>query len=126
MINRVIAASPALLVREQHALNQAASALADVLATDAAGPPGDLRAQVAAHALIGVHRALLDYVRRRVHAGENPAGLAAEVRKLTTDAFGLLEQGLSNYAAKPAPRVERNDPGGLVPGREQQGNGQWR
>ena len=101
-INRVITASPALLAREQQALNQAASALAGVLAADTAAPPGDVRPQVAANALIGVHQALLDYVRRRVQPGENPAGPAAEDRKLAADAFGLLEQGLSDYAAKPA------------------------
>jgi AcrR family transcriptional regulator len=101
-INRVITASPALLAREQQALGQAASALAGALAADAAAPPGDVRPQVAANALIGVHQALLDYVRRRVQPGENPAGLAAEVRKLAADAFELLEQGLRDYAAKPA------------------------
>jgi AcrR family transcriptional regulator len=101
-INRLITASPALLAREQQALNQAASALAGVLAADAAAPPGDVRPQVAANALIGVHQALLDYVRRRIQPGENPAGLAAEVRKLAADAFELLEQGLRDYAAKPA------------------------
>ena len=101
-VNRVITASPALLAREQQALNQAASALAGVLAADTAAPPGDVRPQVAANALIGVHQALLDYVRRRVQPGENPAGLAAEVRKLVADAFELLEQGLRDYAAKPA------------------------
>ncbi len=106
-INRVITASPALLAREQQALNQAASALAGVLAADAAAPPGDVRPQVAASAFIGVHQALLDYVRRRVQSGENPAGLAAEVRTLAADAFELLEQGLRDYAAKPAGTTDR-------------------
>jgi hypothetical protein len=56
---------------------------------------------VAANALIGVHRALLDHVRRRSRPGEDLAGLAAEVRTLAADAFELLEQGLRDYAAKP-------------------------
>jgi AcrR family transcriptional regulator len=106
-INRVITSSPALLAREQQALSQAASALAGVLAADAAAPPGDVRPQVAANALIGVHQALMDYVRRRVQPGENPAGLGAEVRKLAADAFELLEQGLRDYAAKPAGTTSR-------------------
>ena len=101
-INQVITASPVLLAREQQAINHAAVTLASVLAADASAPPGDLRPQVAANALIGVHRALVDYVRHRVQAGGNLTGLAAEVRKLTTDAFELLEQGLRDYAAKPA------------------------
>jgi AcrR family transcriptional regulator len=101
-VNQVISASPALLAREQQAINQAALTLARVLAADASVLSGDLRPQVTAHALIGVHQALLDHVRRRVQVGENPAGLAGEVRKLATDAFELLEQGLHDYAVKPA------------------------
>ncbi len=98
----MITASPALLAREQQALGQAASALAGVLTAGTRAAPGDLRPQVAAHALIGVHRALLDYVRSRIVSGDNPAGLAAEIRKLTADAFELLEEGLRGYAAQPA------------------------
>jgi AcrR family transcriptional regulator len=101
-INQLITASPSLLAREQQALDQAAGVLAGVLAADTGAVPGDLRPQVAAHALIGVHRALLDYVRSRVQAGDNLAGLAAEVRKVTVGAFELLEQGLRGYAAEPA------------------------
>jgi AcrR family transcriptional regulator len=106
-VNQVITASPALLAREQLAINEAASALAGVLAADASALPGDLRPQVAANALIGVHRALLGHVRRRLLVGENLAGLAAEVRKLTTDAFELLEHGLRDYAAKPSDATGR-------------------
>jgi AcrR family transcriptional regulator len=101
-MTQVITASPALVAREQQAINDAATALATVLAADTGAPPDDLRPQAAANALIGVHRALLDYVRRRVQTGEDLAGLAAEVRKLTAEAFELLEQGLGGYAAKPA------------------------
>ena len=103
MINQLITGSPALLAREQQALNQATSLLAGVLAADTRAAPGDLSPQIAAHALIGVHRTLLDYVRSRIQTDDNPAGLAAEIRKLTADAFEFLEQGLRDYAAKPAP-----------------------
>jgi len=108
-INQLITASPALLAREQQALDQATGLLADVLADDTRAAPGDLRPQIAAHALIGVHRTLLDYVRSRARAGDNPAGLAAEVRKLTAAACGLLEQGLRDYAAKPAATTDGAD-----------------
>jgi AcrR family transcriptional regulator len=111
-INQLITASPALLAREQQALNQAARALAGVLAADAAALPGDLRPQVAANALIGVHRALLEHVRRRTQASEDLAGLGAEVRKLAADAFELLEQGLHDYAAKPTGTTGRTSPPG--------------
>ncbi|HUB42908.1 MAG TPA: TetR family transcriptional regulator [Streptosporangiaceae bacterium] len=106
-VSQVISASPMLLAREQQAINQAAVELASVIAADVGAPPGDLRPQVAAHALIGVHRALLDYVRYRVQAGQNPATLAAEIRKLATEAFELLERGLRDYAANPASTTGR-------------------
>jgi AcrR family transcriptional regulator len=102
-VNRVIAASPALQAREQRALARTADDLAALLAADTGAPPGDLRAQVAANALIGVQRALVDYTRRRVLADEEPARLAADVRRHGRRAFALLGQGLGGYAAKPGP-----------------------
>jgi AcrR family transcriptional regulator len=100
-VNRIVAASPALLAREQQAITRNAEALAAVLAADTGAPAGDLRPQVAANALMGVHRALVDYVRRRVLAGDEPARLAADVRELASAVFALLEHGLADYAAKP-------------------------
>jgi AcrR family transcriptional regulator len=118
-VNRVIADSPALLAREQQAITRNAAAVAALLAAEAATPAAtgtragsgtpaeagtpadDLRPQVAANALLGMHRALIDYVRRRVLADE-PRGLAADIRRLTTEAFALLEHGLRDYAAKPS------------------------
>ena len=101
-MNRVIAASPALQAREQQAFTSTAAALADRLAADTGAAPGDLEAQVAANALVGVQRALVGYTRRRVLAEEQPAGLAADVRALAERAFALLEDGLGGYAAGPA------------------------
>ena len=54
---------------------------------------------MAANALMGVHRALLDEVRRRVLAGEEPARLAAAIRAFTIQALALLEHGLGDYGA---------------------------
>jgi AcrR family transcriptional regulator len=102
-VNRVIAASPALLAREQQAIAATADALAALLAAETDAPAHDLRPQIAANALIGVQRALLDYTRRRVLADDEPARLAADVRRLADRAFRLLEHGLGGYAAKPAP-----------------------
>ena len=101
-MNRVIAASPALQAREQQAFAHTAAALADRLAADTGAAPGDLDAQVAANALVGIQRALVDYTRRRVLADKRPAGLAADVRALAERAFALLEDGLGGYAAGPA------------------------
>jgi AcrR family transcriptional regulator len=102
-LHRVVAASPALRAREQQALAATADALAALLAADTGAPPGDLGAQVAANALVGVQRALVDYTRRRVLADQQPDRLAADVRRLARRAFTLLEQGLGDYAPKPAP-----------------------
>jgi AcrR family transcriptional regulator len=106
-INRVISGSPALLAREQQAFTRNADALAALLATETGAPAGDLRPQVAANALLGAHRALIDYTRGRLLSGDELSGLAAEVRKLTTDAFALLEHGLGDYAAKAPSRAGR-------------------
>jgi hypothetical protein len=69
-----------------------------VLAADTSAAPGDLRPQIAAHAMIGVHRTLLDHVRSRIRASDHPAGLAAEIRTLTASAFAFLDQGLRGQA----------------------------
>ena len=100
-VNRIVAASPALLAREQQAMSRIAGSLAALMAANTGAPLGDLRPQVAANAMIGVHRALVDYVRGRILADDEPARLAADVRRLTTEAFGLLEHGLRDYAANP-------------------------
>lgn len=100
-VSRVIAASPALLARQQEAITRNADSLAARLAAETRAPADDLRPQVAANALMGVQRALTDYVRRRVLADDELARLAADVRKLSTQAFALLEHGLPDYAAKP-------------------------
>jgi hypothetical protein len=59
---------------------------------------------VAANALMGVHRALIEHVRHRVLSDEDPAGLPAEVRTLADQAFTQLEEGLGDYAADPGNR----------------------
>jgi AcrR family transcriptional regulator len=96
-VNRVIAESPALLAREQQAFARSAAGLAALLAAETGAPRDDLRPQVVANALLGLQRAMVDYVRGRVSAGEDLGGLAADVRRLTTEAFALLEQGLAGY-----------------------------
>jgi AcrR family transcriptional regulator len=100
-VNRVIAASPALQAREQLTFARTADSLAGALAAETGAPDGDLTARVAANALVGVHRALVEHVRRRVLADERPARLAADVREVGEGAFALLEHGLGDYAAKP-------------------------
>jgi AcrR family transcriptional regulator len=115
-VNRMIAASPALRAREQQAMSRNADSLAELLAAETGAPADDLRPQVVANALIGVHRALVDYVRRRVLADDEPARLTADVRQLTTAAFALLEHGLRDYTAKPPGPRERRSAGSACRG----------
>jgi AcrR family transcriptional regulator len=102
-VNRVTAASPALQAREQLAMARNADALAALLAAETGASADDLGPQVAANALIGVQRALVDHTRRRVLAGEEPARLAVDVRRLAERSFTQLERGLGGYAPKPGP-----------------------
>jgi AcrR family transcriptional regulator len=101
-VSRVIAGSPALRAREQQVMSQAAESLAALLAAETGAAGGDLRPQVAANALLGLHRALVEYARRRVLADEEPLGLAADIRTQTSATFALLEDGLGGYAVKPS------------------------
>jgi AcrR family transcriptional regulator len=102
-ISRMIAASPALLAREREVLARYTASLATLLAEDTAAEPGDLRPWAVAHALMGTHQSLIEFVRRRVL--DEPADhrhLAAEVSARGQQALALLEQGLASYGAKPA------------------------
>ena len=77
--------------------------LAALIAEDTAAGPDDLRPQVVAHALIGAHQSLIEFVRRRLLDGATVhARLAQEVTTQGRRAFDLLEQGLVSYGAKPA------------------------
>ena len=100
-VTRMIAASPALLAREQQIFARTTDALAELIAKDTGAGPADSRPHVAANALIGVHRALIAYVRQRLEAG-TPARsrLARDVRERGEQAFALLAAGLGDYAAK--------------------------
>jgi AcrR family transcriptional regulator len=100
-VSRVIAASPSLLAREQQAIARSTDALAELLAAETGAPTDDVTARVAANALLGVQRTLVDHVRRRVLADDQPERLADDVRELGRRAFALLERGLGDYAVKP-------------------------
>jgi AcrR family transcriptional regulator len=93
-ISQVIAQSPALLARERQILDRYTSALADLIAQETKAKPGDIAPQVLANALLGVHRALLDYVRRQILAGTPNTRIASGVRRHGARALSLLENGL--------------------------------
>jgi hypothetical protein len=58
---------------------------------------------VAANALVGMQRALVDYTRSRVLANQDLDRLATDVRQAAQRAFAVLEHGLGDHAPKPGP-----------------------
>jgi AcrR family transcriptional regulator len=100
-VGRMIAASPALLAREEQIFARYTRALARLIADEARAPEGDLRPYVTANALIGVHRALIDYVRQQL---ENEAldreRLSRDLRRRGQTALTLLRHGIGDYAPK--------------------------
>jgi AcrR family transcriptional regulator len=100
MMSRVITASPALLARERRVFDQYAQALAALIAGETGAPGADVQARAVASALLGVHRALLDYSRERALAGARASQVASEVRAQAQQTFAQLERGLGDYAVK--------------------------
>jgi AcrR family transcriptional regulator len=97
-LTRTIVESPALLAREQQIFAGYTRSLADLIAGEHGRSAAE--AWVAANALMGVHRALIDYTRARIVAGARHPELADEVRAEADRALGLLERGLGGYAVK--------------------------
>jgi hypothetical protein len=50
--------------------------------------------------LLGVHRSLIDYVRRETLAGAPNRKLVSEVRTQAKQAFAALESGLAGYGIR--------------------------
>jgi AcrR family transcriptional regulator len=99
-LTRMITESPALQAREQQIFAGYTAALAAALAEETGADAADLRPWVAANAMMGVHRALVQHARRRVVEGMRHPRLAEEVRARANEALVLLEQGLGGYAIK--------------------------
>jgi AcrR family transcriptional regulator len=114
-VSRMIAASPALLAREREILARYTASLAAVIAEDTGTGPDDLRPWVAAHALIGTHQSLIQFVRRRLADGPvDHARLAAEVAARGREALDQLEAGLARYGVRARLGTGRRLAGGRV------------
>ena len=110
-VSRLIASSSALTAREQQILTRYARSLAALLAEETGASPGDLTSQVVANTLIGIHRAVLDYVRQRITA--DPAGprrLAPALQADCQKALDLLAAGLAGYDVRPSPAAAQPSP----------------
>jgi AcrR family transcriptional regulator len=99
-LSRVIAESPALVAREQQIFGRFTDSLAALLADETGAAADDVAPWVAASAMMGVHRALVDFARRRILDGATPPGLGREVRAQGDRAMDLLETGLGGYAVR--------------------------
>ena len=99
-ITRMIVESPALLAREREIFDRYTLSLAALLAEETGAASDDVEPRVVADALMGVHRALVDYTRRRVVAGAHGPALRREVRAQGKRALAALEGGLGGYAVK--------------------------
>lgn len=99
-ISRIVLGSPALIDREGQILARFAAALATVIAEETDAADDDMSPWVAANTLIGVHRAMLDQVRRRVVSGSPLSTVARDVRSGAEQALRLLATGLGDYAIK--------------------------
>jgi AcrR family transcriptional regulator len=97
---RIVLESPALLEREQQIFSRYTQSLAALLAEETETPGDDIQPWVVANALIGVHRALLEYVRRGSQAGRSNPDLSRDVHLQGERAFALLERGFGDYAVK--------------------------
>lgn len=91
---RVVAASPALQAREREVVADATAALAGALREEGAYAAAGTTPEVAAHALMGVQRALVAWVREQVAAGRRGPSLVAGARAEIDAGFALLDRGL--------------------------------
>jgi AcrR family transcriptional regulator len=97
---RIVAASPALRAREREIVAEWTDALAALIAEETGARAGDVVPSAVAHALMGVQRALVAYVRASVLAGKRGPKLAADARSQGRRAFDRLDRGLAGYAVK--------------------------
>ena len=96
-ITRVVTSSPALLARERQIYDDYTRALAALIAEETRARPDDVEPWVLANALIGVHRALIDFVRTNVLAGRAGPNLVRRVRAQLDKAMARLDRGLAGY-----------------------------
>ncbi|HEV2713470.1 MAG TPA: TetR family transcriptional regulator [Gaiellaceae bacterium] len=99
-ITRTIVESPTLLAHEQQVFARFTASLAEAIADETGAHPSDVTPWVVANALIGVHRSLIDYVRRETLAGTPNRKLARDVRAQAKQALAALESGLADYGIK--------------------------
>lgn len=98
-VTRMIVESPALRARELEIFARYTETLAALIAQEDARTD-DVAAWVAANAMIGVHRALIDHARARLLAAVDSRTVARDVRRRGKEALATLGDGLGDLAVK--------------------------
>ena len=96
----MITSSPSLLTREEQIYARFTRALAADLREETGASPDDPEPWIAANAMVGVHRTLVQHVRTRALAGISNRRIAAEIGHQGQAALGVLRRGLGRYAIK--------------------------
>jgi AcrR family transcriptional regulator len=97
----LIQASAGLQAREREVVARYTRLLAAVLAEETGAAPDDVEPWAVASALMGMHRALVAYVRSRTLAGRRGRQLVADARAQVVLGFARLEHGIGDYAIRP-------------------------
>ena len=97
---QLIGASSRLQAREREIVDQYTRELGRLIAEEQGAGPRDVEPWAVANALMGVQRALVEYVRARVLDGERGPKLASAARSQARAGFGRLEAGLADYAVE--------------------------
>ena len=95
---RILTESPTLLARERQIFEHYTDAVAALIADEQGVARDDPEPWVTANALIGLHRALIDYVQRQALAGVPNRQIAKNLRTHGERALALLEHGLGGPA----------------------------
>ncbi|TDD70122.1 TetR/AcrR family transcriptional regulator [Actinomadura rubrisoli] len=95
--------SPALLARQREIGRQAQDHLAALLAEETGAGPDDITPRAAAAMLFAAQGVLVEQIAERKRAGETLEEMRADVYAAAARVFDLLEHGLGDYAAAPAP-----------------------
>jgi AcrR family transcriptional regulator len=99
--SRMIAESSALRARERQILARYTGSVAALLQEEMGTGPGDVQAWVVANALVGLHGALIEYVRRGLLEDvPDVRRIARDVRRQGNQALALLRRGFADYAIK--------------------------
>ncbi len=91
---RIIQVSPALLARQRRIFERYTENVAAFIADECGMEPGDPEPWVMANALIGLHRALIDYVQRQALMGVPNGQIVENLRTHGGRALELLENGM--------------------------------